>query len=229
MSPRTDHGGDINPPTTMNKHHTLHPLLPALAAALLLAVVARAGGLDQPAPTFVGQGLLGQAYGTLTYSYTDLGGTTAHGDNYLLELTQPLAFGLDGVLGYEFAQTGVVAGTRDRQQTINAVLRAFSTSQNWGKPYVEAGGGYAWGRFAGTKDNSFVWQVAAGAEFQAAPALTVTPYVRYVDAPDLPGGGVWHFGVKGNYWVDAQWAVTAGFERTDDHDSRFTVGTNFRF
>ena len=108
-------------------------------------------------------------------------------------------------------------------------LRAFSTSYNWGKPYVEAGAGYAWVKYAGTKDNSFIWHVATGVEFQVKPRATVTPYVRYEDAPDLAGGDTWNFGVKGSYWIDSSWAVTAGIERDDEQNTAFTIGTNFRF
>jgi hypothetical protein len=50
-----------------------------------------------------------------------------------------------------------------------------------------------------------------------------------VDAPDLPGDGAWNFGVKGSYWIDSSWAVTAGIERDDEQNSTFTVGTNFRY
>jgi hypothetical protein len=116
-----------------------------------------------------------------------------------------------------------------KQHVLGAALRAFSTSYNWGKPFVEAGGGYAWIKYAGAKDNSFIWHVAVGAEFQMAPQATVTPYVRYEDAPDLAGGSTWTAGVKGSYWIDTSWAVTAGIERDDEQNTAFTVGTNFRF
>jgi tripartite-type tricarboxylate transporter receptor subunit TctC len=59
--------------------------------------------------------------------------------------------------------------------------------------------------------------------------MTITPYVQFADAPDLAGDGTWNFGVKGNYWVNSQWAVTAGVELDDDENVGFTVGTNFRF
>lgn len=173
--------------------------------------------------------MLGQVYGTLTYSYINLDATSTHADNYSFSVNQPLAFGLDGILSYDFSQSGEVAGSRVRQNTVGAALRAFSTAFNRGKPYVEAGAGFAWARYAGTTDNSFVWEVAGGVEFQVAPATTVTPYIQYVDAPDLAGGGEWNFGVKANHWVNSQWAVTAGLELDNDQNTAFTVGTNFRF
>ncbi len=204
-----------------------------LASALGLgALTARAdSGLpaDQPSAPVAGQGLLGQVYGALTYSYIDLDGVSAHADNYHFALNQPLSFGLDGFLSYDYARFGSIAGSNLRQNVLSAGLRAFSTSYNWGKPYVEAGAGYAWTRFAGAKDNSFYWEVAVGAEIQVAAQTTVTPYVQYVDVPDIDNGHAWNFGVKGNYWVTPQWAVTAGLERDDDQNTTFTVGTNFRF
>jgi len=62
-----------------------------------------------------------------------------------------------------------------------------------------------------------------------APAVTVTPYVEYADAPDLASSGTWNFGAKANYWIDSQWAVSAGIAANDNHDTKYTVGTNFRF
>ena len=60
-------------------------------------------------------------------------------------------------------------------QPVTASLRAFCNAYSWGKPYVEAGLGYAWQHDAPGSDGSYVWRVAAGTEFQVAPAVTVTP------------------------------------------------------
>lgn len=174
-------------------------------------------------------GLLGQTYAGLTYSYINLDNTSTNAESFGFEYNQALNSGLDGILTYDWAQTGVVAGDRLRNQTLGAALRAFSTSYSWGKPYVEAGVGYVWSKYAGSRESSFVWEVAVGSEFQLAPQFTVTPYVQYVDAPDLAGSGAWNFGAKGNYWVNSQWAVTAGVSLDDDENTEFTVGTNFRF
>ncbi|MES1168591.1 MAG: hypothetical protein ABUL61_05425 [Oleiharenicola lentus] len=203
-----------------------------LALALGFGSAARADDTlpaEQAAPVTGNQGLLGQEYGTLTYSYIHLDDTSTHADDYGFAVSQPLAFGLDGVLSYNFSQSGEIAGARARTHTLGAALRAFSTAYNWGKPYVEAGAGFAWTSYAGTNDNSFVWEVAGGVEFQVAPATTVTPYVQYVDVPDLAGDARWNYGVKANHWINSQWAVTAGFQLDNDQNSAFTVGTNFRF
>ena len=207
-------------------------MLLASALALALGVAARADdgpSADKLMPVSGSQGLLGQKYGTLTYDYVNLDGASTHADSYTLSSNQPLAFGLDGVLGYNFTQWGTGGGARVNQNTLNGALRAFSTSYNWGKPYVEAGAGYTWVRASGAKDNSFVWEAAAGVEFQVAPRATVTPFVQYTDAPDLAGGSKTNFGAKANYWIDSQWSVTAGLARDNHQNTAFTVGTNFRF
>src|SRR5688572_7662848 len=207
----------------MNSNRSLKSL--ALAAALVagFAVSARADtGLPAlaAADTTAGQGLLGQSYGTLTYSYIDLDGVSGHADDYHLSLTQPLSFGLDGFLSYDFVDHDF-----GHQNILMAGVRPFSTRFNWGKPFAEASAGFAWTE----GDDSFVWEVGTGVEFQVTPKTTLTPYVQYQDAPDLPGDGSFNFGVKGNYWVTSQWALTASAEVDDDHNSAFTVGTNFRF
>ncbi len=216
----------------MNTSYPIKSLLLASALALGLGVAAHADesmSADKVAPASGNQGLLGQVYGTLTYSYIKLDDTSSHADGYSFAVNQPLAFGLDGILSYDFSQSGNIAGSRLKTHTLGAALRAFSTSYNWGKPYVEAGGGFAMTSYAGTDDDSFIWEVAGGVEFQVAPGTTVTPYVQYVDAPDLGGDSAWNLGVKANHWINSQWAVTAGFEIDDDQNTAFTVGTNFRF
>jgi hypothetical protein len=198
-----------------------------VAASLLgFAVAAKA---QNPVPTSGTMGLLGQTYAGLNYSYVNLNDAPANADSFGFEYNQSLSAGLDGVLSYDWTQTGLVAGERARQQTLGAALRAFSTSYSWGKPYVEAGVGSTWTKYAGNHDSSFVWEVAVGSEFQVAAKATVTPYVQYLDAPDITSSGTWNYGVKANYWVNTQWSVTAGVSINDNKDTSYTVGTNFRF
>jgi hypothetical protein len=173
--------------------------------------------------------LLGQSYGTLTYSYLNLDDTSAHADSYGFEMNNPLSHGLDGVFAYDYSRSSAIAGSHVSQHALTLALRAFSSSFNWGKPYVEAGVGHVWSRFAGSRDNSILWEAAAGVEFQVTSRATLTPYVQYVDVPDLASEGTWQAGVKGSYWIDRSWAITAGFERDEEQNSAFTVGTNFRF
>lgn len=220
----------------MKQNITLKYCILSTAAALALAGSARAGGLPEAMPeampeatTPVSQGLLGQKYATLSYSYHDLDNSPVHADSFEFAFNQPLKAGLDAVLTYDWTQTGRFAGHRLNTQSVTAGLRAFSNAFAWGKPYVEADAGYAWQRGFGGHDNSLLWVVAAGVELQVAPAVTVTPSLQYADAPDLAGRGAWTYGVKANYWVDSQWAVTAGLARDDDQNIVFTAGTNFRF
>jgi len=133
----------------MKQTNLLKNLLISAAAALGLAAVARAAVPldDQPleSTTAVGQGLLGQQYASLTYSYIDLD-APVHADNFSFGFNQPLNTGLDAVFSYDWTQTGLFAGDRLNQQSVTAGLRAFSNAFAWGKPYVEAVGGYAWQR-----------------------------------------------------------------------------------
>jgi hypothetical protein len=207
----------------MKTNHLLKSFL--LAAALLGAALATRAQETSPLPASGRLGLLGQTYAGLTYSYVNLHAASSHTDDYRFDYNQALKTGLDAIFSYDYLQGG--AGTK--QQDFLAGMRAYSNAYAWGRPYVEAGGGFAWEKVAGAKDNSFLWEVAIGTEFQVAPAVTVTPYIKYEGTPSLARRNTWDYGVKANYWVDGQWAVTAGLDRTNHQDMRYTVGTNWRF
>lgn len=216
----------------MNQNNLKNILITA-AVALGLAGMARADVPLEPEPaaTTVGQGLLGQQTAMLTYHYTNLDNAPVNAQGLNFGVNLPLSTGFDAVFNYDYDQADLFAGHRVTAQTVSADLRAF-TALSWGKPYVEAGLGQLWVRDTPVgKDKSIVWRAAIGAEFQFAPTFTVTPYVQYVDAPDLgfSSDGTWNYGVKANYWVESQWAITAGLERNDDKDVKYTIGTNFRF
>lgn len=205
--------------------HILKSVLLATMASLCLA----ADDSPPTGPITSPVGLLGETYAGLTYSYLNLDSSPSHADGFGFQYSQPLNPGLDGVLTYDWVQSGLVAGSRLNQQTIGGAVRAFTYARRWGKPYVEAGVGYSWIKFAGAKDNSLVWGIAVGSEFQIAPAFAVTPFLQFQDAPDLAGGSTWNLGVKANYWIDRQWAFSGGLTVDDDHNATFTIGTNFRF
>jgi hypothetical protein len=202
-----------------------HSSLTLLLAAALLGLTAARAAETPPAPLAGPTGLLGQTYADLTYSYIDRDHTSSHTDGYHFEGSEPVNANLDGLLLYDWMQSG----SGSRQQSLAAALRAFCPATPWGKPYVEGSAGYTWAKVGGVKDNSFLWGAEAGVEFQTATAVTVTPYVKYTDAPSLASGSAWNIGARANYWVNSKWAITGGIARDDHHQTSFTIGTNFRY
>ena len=63
-------------------------------------------------------GLLGQTYAGLDYSYIDFHHSPTNADAFGFQYNQSLNAGLDGLLTYDWSQTGVVLGERAKQQTI---------------------------------------------------------------------------------------------------------------
>lgn len=219
----------------MNQKITLKSLLLIATAALGLATSAQAGEgptAATPVPpesAATSLGLLGQTYAGLSYSYVHLDSSPVNADNYGFEYNQPLNTGFDAVFNYDWTQSGPVAGDRAHEQNLSAALRAFSTSQAWGKPYIEAGVGYDGLKFAGARDHSYNWIAGAGIEFQATKDLTITPFVRYTRATGYSDHNLAVYGVKANYWVTKQLAVTAGIDRNDNKDMTYKLGVNVRF
>lgn len=174
-------------------------------------------------------GLLGQTYAGLDYSYVHLGNSPVSADRYSFEYNQPLTVGFDAVFNYDRTQNGLLAGDRGYSQNLDATLRAFNTAFTWGKPYVEAGLGYDWTKYSGVHDHSLAVIGGVGIEFQATTALTITPFLRYTELNGLPDHHLADYGVKANYWVTKQLALTAAISRNDSQDMSYKMGINVHF
>lgn len=214
----------------MKQKIILKSLLLSAVAAAGLAASAFAGGDEPntPAPVDLNTGLLGQTYAGLTYSYINLDAAPVNAASYGFAYNQPLKPGFDAVFTYDWVQSGPFAGDRAHEQQLGATLRAFASGV-WGRPYVEAGVGYDWLKFAGIKDHSFLWIAGAGIEFQPVSKLTVTPFVRYARATGYDDADEVSYGVKANYWINRQWALTGALSRNDSQDMTCKVGVNVSF
>ena len=215
----------------MKQKIILSALILSAAASLGLAPNARAQSTmaTPPVETPAGLGLLGQTYAGLAYSYVHLDTSPVSADRYSFEYNQPLNAGFDAVFNYDRTQDGLLAGDRGYGQSFDAALRAFSTAYTWGKPYVEAGIGYDRTKYSGHRDDSFAWIAGAGIEFQATAALSVTPYIRYTRTDGLPDHNTADYGVKANYWLTKQWAVTGGISLDDSRNLSYKLGVNVHF
>jgi hypothetical protein len=217
----------------MKQKIILKSLLLSAVAAAGLATSAFAGGdgSNTPAPVAadLNTGLLGQTYAGLTYSYHNLDASPVNAASYGFEYNLPVKTGFDAVFNYDWVQSGPVAGERAHEQQLGATLRAFFAPGGWGRPYVEVGAGYDWLKFAGVKDNSFLWIAGAGIEFQTIAKLTVTPFVRYDRATGYDDANEVSYGVKANYWINRQWALTGAVSRNDSQDVTYKVGVNVSF
>ncbi len=182
-----------------------------------------------PATVATDNGLLGQTYAGLSYSYVHLGTSPVSADRYSFEYNQPLSAGFDAVFNYDRTQDGLLAGDRGYAQNLDAVLRAFSPSYSWGKPYLEAGLGYDRNKYAGAKDDSLALIGGAGVEFQVTNALTLTPFVRYERTNGFADKNTATYGVKANYWLTRQWALSSAITRDDAQNMSYKIGFNARF
>src|SRR5262249_32408174 len=148
-------------------------------AALVLGLAAGAFAADDAAPASTsapaaaGHGLLGQSYVNLGYSYTDFTDTSIGGNSYNFTMNQGVREGVDTLLEYSYLQSTNTGFGHLNQQVLDVGARAF-TNFNGIKPYAEAGLGWGWLHepLVGHQD-SFLWFVGTGVEFQATSDLSV--------------------------------------------------------
>jgi hypothetical protein len=204
-----------------------------LAAVSSLGLASAALAENTPTTSAVSSpdslGLLGQTYAGLTYSYVHLDNSPVNAGQYGFEYNQPMTAGFDAIFNYDRTQNDLLAGDRAYGQSFDAALRAFSTAYSWGKPYLEAGVGYDWMKFAGMKDHSFAWIAGTGIEFQATSVLTITPFLRYAETNGFSDHHYVDYGVKANYWVTRRLALTAAIDRNDSQDMSYKFGFNVHF
>jgi opacity protein-like surface antigen len=182
----------------------------------------------EPAPVARPSGLLGQNYAALSYGFLDLDDSGVDANSVSLGFNQAIRDGLDSMLEYDYTRTDRILGSRLTQHSVLIGARAF-TNYNGIKPYAEAGVGWVWQKFGGASDNSFAWGAGVGAEFELAPAFTLTPFVRYTDITEGSNNDAWEYGLKTNYWLTEKLALSGGISRDDDSNMLYRVGVNFRY
>lgn len=173
-------------------------------------------------------GMLGTRYTGLDYGYTHLHATAPDNINgFAVRYNQPLEPGFDFGLGYDWARSGEYAGVRAHQEDLTANLTLFR-DMNGMRPYIQPGVGYTRTKSGPGKEDSFLWFVGTGVEFQVMRPWTVTPYVQFEDATEY-SGTTWSFGVKSDYRFTESWGVHADLKIDDDHNTGFAAGVNYHF
>jgi opacity protein-like surface antigen len=207
----------------------------AATAALVLGLAAGAFAADDaaPAPASVpvpaGHGLLGQSYVSLGYSYTDFTDTGVAGNTYGVMINEGVREGLDTFLEYSNLQSTNTGLGHLNEQIADFGARAFTNIAGF-KPYAEAGLGGVWLRAPLVEhQNSLLWFVGAGVEWQATPDLSITPFVRMNYANRLDDSRQWDYGVKGNYWITDKIGVMATLTRDNSRDMSYGAGVTIRY
>ncbi len=221
----------------MNQKISPRTIAGAFVVAISLAATASAQTPTPAGPTRsevpmqidAGRGLLGQSYVKLGYTYDDVHDSPADIQELRFEYNQPIETGFDVNLGYTGGRSSLFEGQRLTRQSIDANAVAFVPGLTWGKPYVSAGAGWLWTKNAGVKGNSFLYQFETGVEWQATGALSLRPFVQYVDAPSVHLSDHWHYGVKANYWFSGAWGVNASLSLDNKVDAGYGAGVTYRF
>src|ERR1700712_2431480 len=95
------------PNRTMKQTIIIKSLLIATASLLGFAATVRAQDPTPAVPASGSLGLLGQTYAGLDYSYIDFHNSPTNADAFGFQYNQSLNAGLDGLLTYDWSQTGV--------------------------------------------------------------------------------------------------------------------------
>jgi opacity protein-like surface antigen len=203
--------------------------LPLGLAAPVFAGDDSAAPAPAPTPVAIGHGLLGQTYLNLGYTYNDFVDTSVNASTYSLALNQGVREGLDTLLEYSYLQSGNTGLGRINQQIIDVGARAF-TNVNGFKPYAEAGLGGLWIKTPVlSHQQSFLWFLGVGVEFQATSDLSVTPFARLSYANSVTEPKQWDYGVRANYWLNDKFALVGTLSRDNSRDMSYGLGVNIRY
>lgn len=215
-------------------------LLLAAASVLGLTHVASAqSGTPAPAPALpASAGLLGQTYVGLDFHYRDAENSHTDFRGADLRLNKNVMEGLDVFLGYGYGNSENFLGSDLDRNAVDLGATYFVKLGAF-KPFVDASAGWVWvDGPLGLDDDSFTWSGGGGVEIALGRKFAVTPFARYQEATNLNGAigpsnryddETFEFGVRANYWLTHQWAVTGRIVRDDNEDMTYAVGAVFRF
>ncbi len=176
-------------------------------------------------------GLLGSRYTEALYNYIDLTGPGPKDANgFALAFNEPLKAGFDVRLGYDWARASY-AGSHYTQQDAMVGGVAY-TNLGWGRPFASADAGWLWARGGGFSDDSFVYKLGVGVEFQATPSFTVTPFVDFFRATGI-NSSEFDLGVKAAYRVTKDWSIIGRAQydaiRHDKDSAEYAIGVAYHF
>jgi len=215
----------------MKQKSTLNTFILASALALGTTIAsAQNANVAVPTPSeTTGAGLLGSRYTEASYNYIDLP-DSEHADGFGLIFNHPVNANFDFTAAYSWARAEIQS-VNVTVQDVEIGAKAFSTL-SWGRPYVAAAVGWEWAKAGFYDDNSFTYKVGVGTEFQAAPALVVTPFVNFVRATSFNANEV-EIGAKVAYRLNKEWSLTARaqYEVVSDSDDslEYSIGAIYHF
>lgn len=196
-------------------------------------------------------GLLGQRFAELGYSYLDFRGdlppaiADSHVDLGHLSGNVPLAPGFDAGLNYGYAREETSGGSfrSDIYTHSLAASATLYTVTGTTKPFLNVAVGHAWSRistrvagFPGSTqhESSWYWSAGIGAEI-ALGQFAVTPRISYTDGFESQSSGSWRYGVELHHWFSrtiggyADVTYSPGESDFAPEAWTYSVGLRYRF
>ena len=161
------------------------------------------------------KGLLGETYITGSFDSGSVEEVDAWGLSfgYNKPIAQDREYSYDFNLSAYFAELDE-AGIDADGKGLEAGLVVFPNKEMEVRPFIAAHVGYGELAAFGLSDDSFLYRVSVGGEWQASERVVLTPTVSYFDYTELADGDDVTVGVSGSFWIDDHNNVGLGFERT---------------
>lgn len=212
---------------------SLKPLLVSLAVGVALAASAQgagasSSGMTTSAASGSAYGLLGQDYMGVHFGYTDVDSgppNVAHSYGFIANRPSEVP-NLDALFKYDFSRARAF-GLKNEEHDF-AIGAVGYVPLAGVKPFAEANVGWAFGKFAGNRSDSFTYLLGVGAEIQVMPRLALSPYVNFQEATHY-NQNQWTYGVKATYRVAQEWSTSLAVELNKDDDVTVRVGLNRHF
>jgi hypothetical protein len=202
-----------------------------LALGLLAAASA---GVAQTAVTTTTNGVLGQQFAEVNFSFVEIDSISDYTYVPGLRVNVPvIASQLDVGGTYNYAKIrGPIKG---HTNAFGVYATGYMPLENV-KPFVSANLGYAWTSLpANAGDKGSNWAVNVGVEIPVGD-FTITPSIGYGNEFDnsFNEGDTWTYRVEGNYWFSPRTAAYAAIAKSDEHRNpvdvwSYQLGYRFKF
>lgn len=169
------------------------------------------------APVGFARGLLGERYFAVGYQDGNIEDIDLRGFGvgYNQSFAEEESYGFDFNVSASYAELDEFGVSADAKE-IAAGIVMYPTKQLEIKPFLGIHAGLGEATVLGFSDDSFMYRISIGGEWEIGERFSITPVASYIDYTDIVEGDETSVGVEAHVWVSSNSGIGIGVNRISD-------------